>query len=57
MKYDKRYVGRLGRPELRAMASRFVHGWRRNGPHNALFEFEDDTLAVCPMRTMRKVNP
>lgn len=56
IEFDRKYVGLIGRPELRTMLCRFVHGWNRKGPHNALFEFSDGQQAVCPMRTVRKVN-
>ena len=57
MTYDRRYVGRAGRSELKGKLCRVIQTWRGKGKHNVVIEFESGERVTCPIRCIRKVKP
>lgn len=53
--FNRRYVGRAGRPELRGKPCRVLHGWRGQGAiRNVHLEFQSGERLACPVRCIRK---
>ena len=53
--FDRTYVGRAGRPELRGKRCRVLTTWRGKGKHNVRIDFENGERVICPIRCIRKV--
>lgn len=53
--FNRRYVGRMGRPELKGKLCRVIQTWRGKGVHNVRLEFENGERVTCPVRCIRKV--
>lgn len=52
--YNRVYVGRAGRAELKGKPCRVLTTWRGKGKHNVRVEFEDGERVICPIRCIRK---
>lgn len=52
--FNRIYVGRTGRDDLRGRLCRVVATWRGRGPHNVAIEFENGERVICPVRCIRK---
>lgn len=53
--FNRIYIGRAGRPELRGKLCKVLETWKRHGKHNVWIEFEDGEQVICPVRCIRKV--
>lgn len=54
--FDRAYVGRVGRAELKGQPCRVLTTWRGKGKHNVRIEFENGERVICPVRCLRKQN-